>query len=186
MLVILATFFHKSAIVMLIFGLLIDTKNNFIKWVGAGSVFFVAGFIFIFAYLGSNSFKAYFLEPSIHSDGGMIRVMMNVIPALILFLLRDKFAQFHDYRLWKHVAILSFLFIGTVSFLSTATDRFALYLLPISALIYSNFLFIFKAKFIDSLIYKNMIILYLFLQLFIWLNYSIHKSHWVPYKNLLF
>ena len=181
MLVILATLFHKSAIVMLIFGVLIDTKNNFLKWVGMISIFFLAGIIFIFAYLGSASFKHYFLAPSIESGGGFIRVMMNVIPALLFFIFRNKFAQFHDYRLWKYIGILNLLFLVTVSFLSTATDRFALYLAPIQVAVFSRLPILVTDKIMRTALIILTVLFYLTV-MFVWLNFGAHAKYWIPYS----
>ena len=181
MLVILATLFHKSAIVMLVFGVLIDTKNNFIKWVGAISIFTVAGFIFIFAYLGTNSFRAYFLQPSIESSGGLIRVTMNVIPTLILFAFRNKFAQFHDYRLWKYIGIISLLFMATVSSLSTASDRFSLYLAPIQVAVFSRLPMLVADKLMRTALII-FIVLFYSMVLFVWLNFGHHAKYWLPYS----
>lgn len=181
MLVILATCFHKSAILMLIFGLLIDAKNNFIKWLGAASILIVAGFIFIFAYLGSNSFMAYFGESAMKSSGGMIRVMMNVIPALIFLILRDKFVQFHDYRLWKYIAILSLFFMATVSTLSTATDRFALYLAPIQVAVFTRIPMLITDKIQRTALIIFIVLFYLTV-MFVWLNFGAHAKYWLPYS----
>lgn len=180
-LVILATLFHKSAIVMLIFGVLIDTKNNFIKWVGMISIFFLAGAIFIFAYLGSSSFRAYFWQPSMESSGGLIRVMMNVIPTLLLFIFRNKFAQFHDYRLWKYIGILNLIFLVSVSFLSTATDRFALYLAPIQVAVFSRVPILITDKIMRTAFIISIVLFYSTV-LFVWLNFGHHAKYWIPYS----
>ena len=161
------------------FGLLIDTKVTY-KMVGGCSILIVAGFIFIFAYLGSNSFMAYFGE-SICSHEGMIRVMMNVIPALIFLILRDKFVQFYDYRLWKYIAILSLFFMTTVSTLSTATDRFALYLAPIQVAVFTRIPMLVTDKIQRTALIIFIVLFYLTV-MFVWLNFGAHAKYWVPYS----
>ena len=106
---------------------------------------------------------------------------MNVIPALLFFIFRNKFAQFHDYRLWKYIGILNLLFLVTVSFLSTATDRFALYLAPIQVAVFSRLPILVADKIMRTALIILIVLFYLTV-MFVWLNFGTHAKYWIPYS----
>ena len=184
--VFLGTLFHKSAVIMFIFVIpLINIYLIFIIF-----VFFILSFGYLYNFIEyelDRVIKQY-LYVSYFSKGIILRFII-LIPTILIYVASLRFISYSKNEI---VVFNTYLFLViALSVISlfyplALIDRFALYLLPISALIYAKFANVFEENFIDYLIYKNAIILFLFTQLFIWLNYSVHKSHWVPYKNLLF
>ena len=124
-----------------------------------------------------------------YSSRGILFRIIIVIPPLILYIFSLRFLNYSKnqrkvFNVYSSLLILFILF-GLI-FPLAIIDRFGLYLLPISAFIYAKFASLFSNKNIDILIYKYLIILFSFAQIFGWFNYSMNKSFWLPYNNLLF
>ena len=108
--ILFAATFHKSAIVMLIF-LPLDFLLNI------GRIFFIlmfvtgAGLLFIMERL-SGMWDLY-INQGMESDGGLLRVLLNVLPAMCFLILRKKWQirwpDSYRFLLWLSVAALLLL-----------------------------------------------------------------------------
>ena len=180
-LVILATSFHKTAIIFSALPLFQP---------GGGRIRFILGLITIFTLSSlaivieeAESFYLYYVEQNMESGGGLIRVLMNLPPVLILFTNWKKWNEkYSDRWLWVCMALLSLACIPLVSMASTAVDRIALYLIPLQLVAWSR---------LPSLIgwnYKKCFFIIAFFYatvLFVWMSYGNFSSLWIPYDNLL-
>ena len=73
--------------------------------------------------------------------------------------------------------------MATVSTLSTATDRFALYLAPIQvAVLRIPLLITDKIQRTTLIIF---IVLFYLTVMFVWLNFGAHTKYWLPYSMVL-
>ena len=75
------------------------------------------------------------------SQGAMIRLVMNALPAVIFLIWRQRFAfDALQMRLWAWFSIFSLALLALlfVSSASTAIDRVALYLLPLQVVVFSR------------------------------------------------
>ena len=185
---VLGASFHKSAVVLLPLVGLMNARNRIwvVLWGAASSV---AGY---FALLGSD--KAEFVVKSyvgtgMSSAGAWIRVLMNVVPALLLLVWRRRFTFGPgDEKVWFWMANISLgLVVGLVaSPSSTAIDRIALYVLPIQMFVFSNLPIVLRKRRLGS---AQPVILaalcYYALVQFVWLNFANNAWGWVPYHSVL-
>ena len=114
----------------------------------------------------------------------MIRLTMNIVPAVILLSQWDRFSSLIESgRLWLLMAITSIIFmvLFTVSPSSTAIDRLALYILPLQIVVFST-LPDALSKTIKANFSVSLIILYYAAVHFTWLNFAHHSQYWLPYK----
>ena len=137
--ILLATLFHKTAIVLLPIAALASTKNRFLVlfWV---SIIGLTVYYSLLA-LSFDRLYLYYVTHTYSSQGALVRLMMLLIPSLLLILWphRFKFAR-SELMLWRVCAFLSMglflLYFFTDA--STAVDRIALYMLPIQLVVFSS------------------------------------------------
>ena len=112
---------------------------------------------------------------------------MNSLPAVIFLLFAKRFAPSDNERkVWIWIAIFSLICIPLVGLSSTATDRVALYFMPIQLFVYSRIGCLFRPSFNKSLAVATIVAGYGLAQ-WVLLNYSrIVSVHWVPYDNAAF
>jgi hypothetical protein len=180
----LAVTFHKSAILMMAFGIFQQGRGRIFK---IAAVLF--GMIGIWsAFVGDTAaetlYKNY-VEADMQSQGALIRVLLNLLPAALLFLFRKRWkAHFKDYTFWFMIALASAASVGLVGFASTAVDRMALYFLPIQIVVFSRLPFLARNVLHPKTTTLLVLTLYLAI-LFVWLNYAVNAMVWIPYKNYI-
>ena len=182
--VILATSFHKSAIIMIAFGIFSGERGKFLKFIGVVTAFL--GIWFSFVGSEANALWQNYVEAQMQSQGAMIRVILNTIPAVLLFYFKKEWQKnFDDYNFWKMIALASIASLFLVKLASTAVDRMALYFIPLQIVVYSRLPLLAKKQIAPANITYIVIIFY-FLILTVWLNFSANVRYWLPYHNMLF
>jgi len=176
--------FHKSVVLMLPIAALASTSNRFWSLLWIGCVSLVGGYIFVFDSV--DRLWSSYVESDMQSDGGFIRVMMNAIPA-ILFLLTYKRMSLKEAeaRLWWWLSFFALVCIPLVMISSTATDRVALYLIPIQLFVFAKLPFLFSDPKVRGLVVLGVGVYYTFVQV-VWLLFASHAHAWLPYKTILF
>ena len=111
--------------------------------------------------------------------------LMNFIPSIIFLININKFNfEYSLKRILILFAIFGFLLLPLILFNTVIAYRLSLYLFPSSILITSKIpdieLFQIKKYYFINIIYALS-----FASLIIWLNFALHSSCWVPYKNIL-
>jgi len=183
-LVILAATFHKSAIMMIAFGVFSGHKGKFLKIIGVAAA--MAGVWSAFASSGADKLWTNYVDAQMQSQGAMIRVLLNSIPALLLIYFRKEWKlYFNDYKFWLMVSLASLASIGLVSFASTAVDRMALYFIPLQIVVFARLPFLARRE-VSPRVTINLILLFYFAILFVWLNFAANVRFWLPYRNMLF
>ena len=186
LMILLATLFHKTALVFLPIGAFIFSKNKLTTLVAMLAFGLIAFFIFLESYL-EQLIASYLVGNAQQSSGAKIRLGMNLVPSLIYILFRNKFQiSIIESKLFFWLSLISIslflmLFLTTIS---TALDRIGLYMLPLQMLIFSRIPDLFEDKVIKTLAYIS-IFSYFLLVLFVWLNFADHSYLWVPYNSIL-
>ena len=140
----LATTFHKSAVVLLPIGALASAQNRYwtAAWVGLTTALVYKQLV----EKDVDLLYVNYVQAEYQSQGALIRLLMNAIPATILLVWRSRF-QFTeaDRRLWTWFAVISLALLSllVVSRSSTAVDRVALYLLPLQIVVFSRLPYVF-------------------------------------------
>ena len=181
--VMLGATFHKTAVLLLPLGAFAYSQGWLIRvaWISLGTII---GY-FLFLAESSETLYAGYIEAEYQSEGALVRLLMNVVPAAILLL---KWRQFRSFAaitpIWKWVAWLS-LALLVVLFLtpsSTAVDRVALYFLPLQLLVFSTLPDALTPRGGSPRGAVTMILAYYALVLFVWLNFAEHSKYWIPYR----
>lgn len=182
--VVLGALFHKSAVVMLPLAVFYRQRGVALRLFGVGTFSAIMAYLFLAEHY-ERLWKVY-VELQMQSDGGLIRLMMNALPAtLLLVFYRRFYERWPDYRIWVTLAIASLALLPLVGLASTAVDRVALYLLPLQIVVYSRFPMLFSFAGGRNKVVMA-IVAYYALVLFVWLNYAKHAHAWLPYQNLIF
>jgi hypothetical protein len=180
----IATSFHKSAIMMIAFGIFSGKKGKFFKFIGI----IAAGVGIWFSFVSTEATEMWknYVDEQMQSQGAMIRVLLNSLPAVLLLYFRKEWQRyFSDYKFWFMIALASLASMALVHFASTAVDRMALYFLPLQIVVFSRLPLLAKKK-LSPRTTILLILLFYCLILFVWLNFAANVRYWLPYRNFLF
>ncbi len=174
-----ATLFHKTAVVAVPLVLFSDERNRFLNVVGGLAGAYVLYDVFL---AGSvDIFVRNYVQAEYSAQGAVVRVAMDVVPAILFFLFRKRlgFRPSED-RLWRNFSIAAFGALLLLQFLpsSTAVDRLALYIIPLQLAVLPRLGQILRAREIGIFI----VLAYSFSVMFVWLNYAQHAEDWLPYQ----
>ena len=182
--VIMAALFHKSAVLLLPFGLFLSKSGMWLRIVIMIPVLYGAWDLLL-AEKQEYMWKTY-VEQQMDSSGAYIRVFMNFVPAMLFFRYRKAWkANYADYPFWFWVAIGSIISMFLVGAATTAVDRVALYFIPLQLAVYARLPYLMRKQ-INPQATKLFIILGYAFVLFVWLMFASHSHCWVPYQNVLF
>jgi hypothetical protein len=188
--ILLAFTLHKTAVVLLPLALVATSYEN--VWIKR--IFLAAAFLAM-ALLGgwamfseeSHELVVNYIDADMISQGATIRVVMNAVPAAIFLLFAKRLApDVVERRTWVLLSLLALGCIPLLSIASTATDRIALYLIPIQLFVYSRIGVALFSENSRSLANVVIVVGYAVV-LFVLLNYAdIVSIYWVPYQNAVF
>ncbi len=181
--VVLGATFHKSAVIMLPIAALSATRNRYwtALWVGVVSV----AAYFLLLDDAVESLVRDYVDAQYESQGTMIRLLMNAIPAFILLLWRRRFEfSAAEAVLWQWFAIISLAMLGLflVSPSSTAVDRVALYMLPLQLVVFAHLPDVLSHRFRPKVALVVGVLGYYAAVQFVWLNFASHAIDWLPYR----
>lgn len=178
--VVVAGLFHKTAFIFLPIALFRPQGGVLPKIAGA---LFMAAMVYGSIIVEQAEFlMRVYVEQTMDSSGGQIRVLMNLPAALLLFLFWKKWAQLYSDRwLWAIFAILAIASLLLVTKASTAVDRIALYFIPLQLVVYSRLPELLKGKISRPLIIGALLSYFGVVQ-FVWLVFGTHAPYWVPYR----
>lgn len=179
-LILIAAAFHKSAILMLPVAALASSQKRIwnIFWVGVVSL--IGGYLFLFDSV--DTLWENYVEADYHSEGGLIRVLMNAVPAILYLLLHRKLSLREEARrLWWWISVFALACIPLVLISSTATDRVALYLIPLQLFVFSRLHLITNDTLLRAYIVTGVIAYYTAV-LAVWLFFASHAHAWLPYQ----
>lgn len=181
--VMLAATFHKSAVLMLPVAALASTSNRFWSLLWVGLISLVGGYLFVFD--SAEQLWTNYVEAGYESQGGLIRVLMNAVPAMLFFVFRRylRLTEGED-KLWFWMSVLSLACIPLVVLSSTATDRVALYLIPIQMFVFARLPFVVTDPQHRGLVTLGVVGYYGLVQA-VWLFFAGHSFAWLPYQNIV-
>lgn len=178
--VLLGVLFHKSAVLVLPIAAVAASRRRAWTLVWVGVVALLAAYLFVFESV--ESLWLNYVEADYSSEGGPIRVAMNAVPATLFLLWHRKLLLSRDEdRLWWWMSWSALACIPLVLLSSAATDRVALYLIPIQMFVFSRLHLIARQRVLRSVIVVGTVIYYALVQ-YTWLNYAVHARYWVPYR----
>jgi hypothetical protein len=174
-----AALFHKSAVLLFPIAALASTRRRVWTWTWVGITTLVGGSLFLFD--TTEQLWQNYVAADIQSGGGLVRVLMNAIPAalLLLYWRRVNVAQ-GERKLWFWLSIFSIACVPLVFISSTATDRVALYFIPIQMYLFPRLISL-PATDSARAVTTEAVVLYYAVVMLVWLNFAANAHEWVPY-----
>lgn len=180
----LAALFHKSAVLLIGIGMLAAPRRRrvwSVLWAG------VVGLALYDAVLSESVDKLVttYIDAEYQSEGALVRVLMNVVPAVALLVLHRRFTWTPSERaLWM---IMAFLALGSVVWLavspsSTAVDRVALYLIPLQLYVFPRLPDLMATQPVGKRMWVGLVLAYYGVVQFVWLFFSSNAGAWLPYQ----
>ena len=183
-LILLGALFHKTAVVLLPLAALASAKGRIWTTIWVGITTFVA--LQLLLSESSDQLWTNYVEKQMQSQGALVRVAMNVLPATLFLVFRRRFVLSRtEQNLWTWISVISLLCLVLVSAASTAVDRIALYLIPIQMFALSRFPLVFPDPQMRVVMTMGVVV-YSAAVLFVWLNFAAHAQYWLPYRLSLF
>jgi hypothetical protein len=183
LIVLMAASFHKTAIVFAVFLLFRPGRSNLIYFLGV--VLLLISTVGAILADEAEFLIRHYVEQNMESAGGPIRVIMNIPPAIILFIFWKKWGIIYNDRwLWGLVAILALLCVPAVFVASTSIDRMALYLIPLQLVVWARLPVLLQNRLSRNWIFL-MVVVYYSIVLNVWLVYGNWSSLWIPYDNVI-
>lgn len=182
----IAALFHVAAIVVLPLMGLALVRRNF-----AGLLLVSLVGIAIGSYALSEArvqaFQTGYLDTGYESAGTLVRLVMNLIPALLLLLRRSSMRMGEietPIWTWMAIACIGAMLAFFVSPSSTAVDRLALFFSPIQVLVFGYFLRAVQERGPMAVVSRLLLIGYLAATQLVWLVWAAHSEYWVPYRTI--
>jgi hypothetical protein len=155
------------------------------RFVSAGFIIALAvAFYYAFVSASVDRLMTNYVEAEMESQGAVIRVAMNLPPAILLLVASRRFG-FSDMEriIWRNfsVAALALLAILVMANASTAVDRVALYLIPLQIAVLARVPHAFGGQHRNGIL-TLLIIVYAALVQYVWLTEAEHALYWLPYQ----
>lgn len=173
-----AATFHRTAVVVFPIAALAGRGSHLARLllVAFGSVL-----LYDF-YMGeemSNYVRSY-VDNAYSSQGAFMRVSMNMVAAIALWVLKDRLGFAPDeFKIWRNFALVSAASLVLLAFLpSTVVDRMALYLIPLQIAVLTRVALVGENRFAGMV----GVLSYCLLTQFVWLNFGVYARYWVPYR----
>lgn len=180
---VLGATFHKSAVLLLPMAALASTQNRTWASIWVGLVVAVAYTLLLEDSV--DALRSGYLEAEYESQGALVRLLMNALPATVLLVLYRRFAltlpQQHLWY-WMAWASLGLLVLYFVSPSSTAVDRVGLYLLPLQLMVFAHLPEVLGHPGAANQGWVLAVLGYYATVQFVWLNFATHAFAWIPYR----
>lgn len=175
----LAALFHKTAVMALPLVVFAQPRNRLVNLLAGLALSYL--FYDLFLSESMNVLYRNYIKAEYSSQGAAIRVVLNVIPAVLYLLNRRNFGFAPvESKLWFCFSLAALLFLGLLiaSPSSTAVDRMALYIIPIQMAVWSRVPMAYKLHMVG----RVATVVFAAAVLFTWLNFAVHSIAWVPYR----
>lgn len=180
------SFFHRTVLVFVPI-ILIATGRSKIVSVFLGLI----AIALIYFTVVSSSMEYYqvgYLQGRYDAAGASIRVLMNILPAIVLLLAKDRFYRSaREKMVWKTFAILA-LISGVALLLissSVIVDRLGMYLIPLQMFVVGRLPLVASSNGQPSVAWRAAVTAYSAAVLYVWLTYGHYSAGWLPYQNYL-
>lgn len=176
----LATLFHVSAFVLVLLAGIALARNVTQKVVMAVLTAFFGYFLLSPAL---DTLVQRYSSTEVQSQGAGIRLVMNIIPALLFLAFSRKFnLPAHEKQLWTNLSIAGILSAPLLFVLpsSTVLDRLSLYVAILQIFTLSRLPFVLAPRIKREVIIG--LVVYSAAVQAVWLTFSTHSVYWTPYR----
>lgn len=178
--IVIGALFHKSALVLIPIAAVAASRNRLITSL---SMLVTMGLMYyLLVDEGVDFLWSIYIDRQMYSEGGAVRVLMNVVPACLLLLFAQKLVPERiERRLWIWMALFALACLPLLIFASTAVDRIALYLIPLQMYVFSRLPKL-AASPVKRTPFVVLCVVYFACAQYVWMNYAGHAEYWIPYK----
>ncbi|WP_290890455.1 EpsG family protein [Arenimonas sp.] len=172
--------FHKSAVLLMPIAALAASRNRILT----GAIVAVSALMLYYLLLVDTADDMWrnYVEEQMQSQGGLIRVVMNFIPAMLLIVFRRRLvADPQERKLWLWIAVFAIVCVPMVFLASTAVDRVALYFIPLQLFVFARLPGLATNVTSRTGVVVGIVLYYAAVQ-YIWLNFATHSQYWTPYQ----
>ena len=181
-----AALFHRTALLVLPLALAPLVRRNLLQ-----AILGVLASLVLFALLlqrSTDQLIATYITDDYESSGAVVRVAMNVVPAMLALALRRRLG-FNAYErdMWTVFALLAlaiFPIVLTANF-TTAIDRLALFLIPLQLAVLPRLPYAVAGGRSGNAALMLAVCAYSAAVQLIWLVYATHATYWVPYRMVI-
>jgi hypothetical protein len=176
--------FHRTAVILIPLVGIAYTRNR-LQALAFGIVGGIAGYYLLTSGAGAEHFKRLYVERSLESQGAVVRLAMNVPPALLYLFNSRRFASDDTERsVWRSFAIVALASLAALGLTNstTALDRLGLYIIPLQIVVLSRLPAAFALHGRQSRLLTIFTLLYLAAIQFVWLNFAANAVAWIPYQ----
>jgi hypothetical protein len=187
LLCIAGSLFHRTVLVFVPVIIVAAGRGRF-----TSTLLSAAAAALIYVTVFSSSIEYYsqgYLQNRFEAAGATVRVAMNILPAILVLLAKDRFYRSPSEKIvWKTFAILALLSGAAIMVVSSSVvvDRLAMYLIPLQMFVLGRLPIIASATGFSNVAWRMAVIAYSAIVLFVWLNYGHYASGWLPYRSYLF
>ena len=184
-----AALFHRTALLVMPFVLLPVFRRNILYAICGGLVF--ALLFYLLLGRSTDQLITNYVDADYESSGAVVRVAMNVVPAILALTLRRRLGYSrYQSDIWSILALVALATVPlvlTASF-TTAIDRLALFLIPLQIAILPRIPYIFGASTVPGgreRMNAQLILAvcgYSAAVQLVWLVFATHARLWVPYQ----
>lgn len=175
-----AALFHISALIVVLIAGLALTRNLAQK-LAMGAVAAVLGYFLLFSAV--DTLVQRYSSANIQSQGAAIRLIMNIIPALLFLRFASRFdLAAHERRFWRNLSLVAILSAPLLFVLpsSTVLDRLSLYVVPLQIFTFSRIPNVVAPTARGQVVIA--LVVYSALVQAVWLIFSTHSLYWLPYR----
>jgi hypothetical protein len=185
--IVMASLFHKSALIFLVFLFRFKAQTKKDRFFGVILIFCISIVIAcvyseiatkIFSYIGSGY----------SSRGAILRVSDYLIASVAYFLwLRLTIIDTGVSGFYNACAVAGLFLFSSLFIIESTTiiDRISLYLIIFEMFVVSALASRIPKKSIARVAYVFVVILFCYLKLYVWIEYSDNASGWIPYRNVI-
>ncbi|EJB8349322.1 EpsG family protein [Vibrio cholerae] len=184
-LILCAALFHKSAVILFVLFPVAMPHLQLGRLFVIGLFTSGLGLVLVLERLGGM--WDLYVSQGMESEGGLVRVLLNAVPAICFLLFKDQWQQRwpSTYKLTLWLSVMALVLLPLQFLASTAVDRISLYLMPLQLLVLGRLPLLFQWK-MQYVFCYGLVLAYSAVYL-IWLNFSYWaQATWIPYNNLLF
>lgn len=180
------SFFHRTVLVFVPIVIIATGRSKFVSL-----LLCIVVVILIYFTVISSSIEYYsqgYLQGRFDAAGATVRVLMNILPAVIVLLAKDRFYRSpREKMVWRTFAILALLSGAAILLVTSSVivDRLAMYLIPLQMFVLGRLPIVASANGQPSIAWRMGVIGYSAAVLFVWLNYGHYSGGWLPYQNYL-
>lgn len=185
--ILIGALFHRTILIFIPIVLIGSARTMLGSAALAGLAIPVAYFTLIRGTL--ERYSAGYIQGELDSKGALIRVLMNLLPAILLLLCGNRLYRSPEEKtVWRTFALLAIAAAAALYMVesSTIVDRLSIYLIPLQLFVYTRLAERATSSALSGLLTRALIIFYSGGVLFVWLNYAAHAPGWLPYRSYLF